>query len=326
MKKKWQDLSVLIVGCGSIGIRHIEVLYSLEVKNISIFDNDNEKINILLKKFPKLKAYKSFEEGLIEKPDTVFILTPTKMHIAMIIKALKAGCHVFTEKPLSDSMDRSDELLRVMDQTRKKVMVGHCFRYHKGLLKVKKLIGAEHIGRLVSIRALMGEHLPLIRPDYKNMYLAKYSGAFELMHDIDLAIWYADKPIKKVKALYGTYSDIGVTSPDTVEILIDFENKCMANIHLDFFQIPRRRHIELMGTNGVIIVEFGSWDEYTVSVYRKEIGKWEITKGVTKRNDMFMDEDKEFLVAVAEDKPMLCDVPEALKVVQVIESSKNLPA
>ena len=95
MKKKWQDLSVLIVGCGSIGKRHIEVLSSLKVKDISIFDNDNEKINILLEKFPKLKAYKSFEEGLIKKPDTVFILTPTKMHMAMIIKALKAGCHVF---------------------------------------------------------------------------------------------------------------------------------------------------------------------------------------------------------------------------------------
>ncbi|MHB8277078.1 MAG: hypothetical protein ACYDIA_05440 [Candidatus Humimicrobiaceae bacterium] len=39
-----------------------------------------------------------------------------------------------------------------------------------------------------------------------------------------------------------------------------FENRCMATVPLDFFQSPRRRQIEIIGTGGVAIVEFASWD------------------------------------------------------------------
>src|SRR5205085_7137903 len=135
-------------------------------------------------------------------------------------------------------------------------MVGLCFRYHKGLREVKQLLCDGAIGRLVSIRALMGEHLPDVRPDYRTLFSAQYSGAFDLMHDIDLALWFANQPVREVKAIYGSYSDMGIQAPDLVEILIDFEDRCLASVHLDFFQRPRRRQIELIGVAGVIAVEF----------------------------------------------------------------------
>ena len=49
----------------------------------------------------------------------------------------------------------------LVSQSGKKMMVGLCFRYHDGLRKAKKFLEDGRIGRLVSVRALMGEHLPL---------------------------------------------------------------------------------------------------------------------------------------------------------------------
>jgi predicted dehydrogenase len=317
------DLSIFIVGCGSIGRRHTEVLKSLGIRDIRIYDNDFKKMEALLVEFPDIKCCDTFEDGLKEKPDAVFILTPTKLHLEMIKKSVQNGCNVFCEKPVSDSTEGMDELINISKEAKVKVMVGHCFRYHKGLLDIKKMLDSGKIGRLVSIRALMGENLPTVRPDYKTLYSSKYSGVFELIHDIDLAIWYADKPIEKIKAIYGNYSDIGIKAPDVAEISISFADRCIASIHLDFFQIPRRRYLELMGTDGTIIIEFGSWDKYNISIFEKEKNCWSNTQCNAKRNDMFVDEDFEFLDAIINDKPVNLDIKEAMKVVEVLEIIRN---
>ena len=267
----------------------------------------------------------SYEAGLAQQPDAVFILTPPKLHIPQAMDAAKAGCHVFLEKPLSDTLEGVDQLNALAQQTNKKIMVGLCFRYHEGLAQAKKILDSGQIGRLVSVRALFGEHMPDVRPDYKNLFSAKYSGAFDCMHDVDLALWYADQPITAVNSLYGTYSDIGIEAPDIAEILVGFEDRCIASIHLDFFQRPRRRQMELVGTQGVIIVEFASWDNYTLAVYQASTGIWETRTDSTERDDMFRAEDREFLKAVAEEKPIVSTTEEASKSLSVILKAQKQP-
>ena len=322
MGKNWKNLKVLIVGCGSIGRRHARVLTSLGVTDIMAFDNNQEQFELLKKELPNVKLMSTFETGL-EEADAAFILTPTKLHISMAIQAVEAGCHVFIEKPLSINMDGVVELEKLADEKGKKIMVGFCFRYHEGVLRAKKMLDMGRIGRLVSIRALMGEHFPEIHPEYKSLYYAKYSGAFELMHDLDLAIWFAGQPVKNVYSVFGSYSDIGIEAPDIVEFLLGFEDRCTATVHLDFFQSPRRRFTELIGTKGVIIIEFASWDEYTLSVYNTEKRIWESETNKTVRDDMFRDEDYEFLESVVLNKPIICNIQEGCKSLRVIEAAKK---
>lgn len=317
-KKRFQDMKLLIAGCGSIGKRHAGVLSSLGVTDMIAYDPVESQLQSLIKEIPGIKPCSSFEDGLRQSPDAVFVLNPTKLHVPAAIQAINANCHVFIEKPLSDSLDQVDELSRLSVEKNKKVMVGFCFRYHEGLLRAKNIIRSGKIGRIVSVRALMGEHFPEIRPDYKNTYYVKYSGAFELIHDLDLAIWFADQNVKRAFGVYGAFCDIGFEAPDTVELLLEFEDRCAATVHLDFFQRPRRRTIELIGTNGVITVEFASWDEYTLSVYDTGKRAWESSTEKTARNDMFRDEDREFLQAISEDKPILCSIEEARKSLEVV--------
>jgi predicted dehydrogenase len=323
MVKTWSEPSILIAGCGSIGKRHARVLQGMGVKDIRACDPLPVQRQSLLAETPSVTMYESYEAGLEDAPDTVLICTPPKLHIPMAMQAIRAGCHVLCEKPLSDTPEGIDDLAALAAEADKKVMVALCFRYHEGLVRAKRYLDSGRVGRLVCVRALMGEHLPEVRPDYRDLFSSQYLGAFDLSHEIDLAIWYAGKPVRQVQALSGSYSDIDIQAPDVVELLIDFENRCMASVHLDFFQRPRRRQTELIGTQGVIIVEFARWERCTVSVYEAAKGTWEHQELVTERDDMFRAEDREFLSAIAEDQPIRYDIAEARKSVEVVATARH---
>jgi len=76
--------------------------------------------------------------------------------------------------------------------------------------------------------------------------------------------------------------------------------------------------LELICTEGVIIVDFASWDACRISVYRRDEGKWKHDDITTDRDDMFRDEDRQFLQAVAKDKLIACTVDEARKSLEVV--------
>lgn len=313
----YRDLKLAVAGCGSIGKRHIRILRSMGVKQITAFDTDRELLKAVQQADEGIKIAESYNKLLSDDTDAVFILTPTRFHVEMACEALRRGIHTFIEKPLSVDMEGVDSLIKLRDQTKLKVMVGFCFRYHEGLLKAKEILDKGTIGRLVSIRAMVGEHLPSVRPDYLQTYYVKYSGAFEMVHDLDLAIWYAGQNIKNSYSVFGAYTDLGFQSPDNVELLIEFEDRLAASVHLDFYQRPRRRVTELIGTEGTILIDFSSWDSYVIYIGNAK-GEWENIKGVTRRDDMFVAEDTEFLEAVANDLPIKCTLEEACKSLSVV--------
>lgn len=320
------DLKILIAGCGSIGKRHGQVLWEMGVHNMTACDPSEQQRVSIKNLLPGISVTTDYEAALkAEKYDAVFILTPTAMHLDMAAKALEAGCHVFIEKPLASTQNGVQELKEIAEKKGLCIMVGFCFRYHEVLCKAKELLDEGLIGRLVNIRAFMGEPFAEIQPNYMNMYYSKYSGAFELVHDLDLAIWFANQEIEDVKAVYGSFSDMGMESPDSIEMLLKFKNRLAANVHLDFYHHPRQRQIELMGVDGTITVEFASWDKATLSWYNTDTRKWNVCEYQTARNDMFRDEDLEFLRAITEGREITCTVDEALKSLRVVEQIYKAP-
>jgi predicted dehydrogenase len=312
------SLSVLIAGCGSIGRRHARVLRSIGMQDIRICDPDSDQRKALTSEGPVSRKYADFESALRDEPDTVLICTPPELHIPMAIQALNSGAHVLSEKPLSDSLAGVEELEAAIKRSGKVFSVAFCFRHHEGLTLARKHLQEGRIGRLVSLRLCMGEHLPEVRPDYKKLFTLKRGGAFDLTHEIDLACWFADQPFTEVRSLQGACSDLGFSAPDLVELIIGFSDRCIASVHLDLFSLPRRRVTELLGTTGSITVEFASWDRCTVSVYEQKNGEWKREELATERDEMFRREDREFLQAVVSDTPVSCPLSEAVKSQKII--------
>ena len=326
VSKNYLDLNLLIVGCGSIGKRHAQVLWELGMRNMTACDPSEAQRESMKELLPEIEVTDNYETALQSgKFDAVFILTPTAMHLDMATKALHANCHVFLEKPLANTTVGVAELQQLAKEKNRLVMVGFCFRYHEVLRMAKDLLDAGTVGRLVNVRAFMGEPFAEIQPRYMEMYYSKYSGAFELVHDLDLAIWYAGQEIEEVHAVYGSFSDMGMESPDSIEMLLRFKDRLAANVHLDFYQHPRRRQIELMGVKGTITVEFASWDRAVLSWYNTDTREWTREEYATARNDMFRDEDEEFLLAIMGERELTCTVDEALKSLSAVEQVYQIP-
>ncbi len=318
-----KKLSALVIGFGSIGRRHTRILRELGLTDIRVCDPLPEMRARARDEFGIEQVYESCEDGLSAKPDTVFICSPTALHVEQAIQAVRAGADVFIEKPLSISLDRMDELDSLAKELGRTVMVGHCFRFHEGLRKTKGWLTEGRIGRLLSIRAVMGEYIPKVMPNYQGMYISQYSGVYELMHDIDLALWFADKRPVRVFGIDGSFSDVGMKSPDMVEMLIEFENRCLANVHLDFFERARHRQTELLGTEGTIIVEFASWDKCNLSLYDAESDAWRHEELKTDRDDMFRDEDRVFLQAVVSRSAVPVDLAAGKLAVEVMLAAQE---
>lgn len=323
MTEKWQRFSALVVGFGSIGRRHARVLKEIGLSDIRVCEVSSDARRAACEDFGIPSTCETLEQGLADKPDTVFLCSPTALHISQAITAIEAGADVFTEKPLSTDLEGIEALSHLARERGRVVMVGHCFRFHDGLLRAKKMLEEGRIGRLVSARCAVGEYIPEVMPNYRNMYISQYSGVYELMHDIDLALWYADRKPASVIAIDGTFGDAEMKSPDLVEMAIRFEDRCVASIHLDFVQRARHRLTELLGTDGTIRIEFAKWDECTVSLYEASARQWTHQVIRTDRDDMFRDENRAFLSAVENRSAAPVDIATGAMVVRVMLAAQE---
>ena len=319
----WQKLSALIVGCGSIGRRHGRVLRQLGLGDVRVCDPSQEMRDFAAERLSVAKAYEHLPEALADEPNAVFICTPTALHVEQAIESLNAGADVFIEKPLSTCFDRMDELEALASTGHKVVTVGHCFRFHEGLRKAKHWLKEGRIGRLASIRAVIGEYIPEVMPNYRNMYISEYSGAYELMHEIDLALWFAEQQPVRVMGIDGNFSDVHMKSPDAAELIVEFKDRCLASVHLDFFQRARHRQTELFGTNGTILIEFASWDKCGLFLYEAEAGAWHYERVDTDRDDMFREMDRLFLQAIASRSAAPVSLEDGKLAVQIVLASQE---
>jgi D-apiose dehydrogenase len=92
---------------------------------------------------------------LIEKtrPDVVSVCTPPALHREHAILALRAGCHVFCEKPLAVELEQADEIIEVSEETKRLVVVNNQFPYMKIHSTAKRWIGTPEFGQLLYLHA-----------------------------------------------------------------------------------------------------------------------------------------------------------------------------
>jgi predicted dehydrogenase len=102
----------------------------------------------------KAKAYKDYHELLADKSiDAVYIMTPEHLHHDMAIAALKAGKHVYVEKPLAHTIEEGFDIVKQWQQSKKIVQVGTQNRSSSLYKKAKELIQQGMVGDVHFVRA-----------------------------------------------------------------------------------------------------------------------------------------------------------------------------
>lgn len=315
-------MKYLIAGFGSIGRRHFRNLLALGEHEIVIYHTGHSTIpDEEISGFP---VESDLRAALAHQPGAVIICNPTSMHMEVAIPAAQAGCHMLIEKPISHSLARIDELKEAVQHNHCRVLVGFQFRFHPGLVQVKKLLEDNAIGQPNSARAHWGEYLPAWHPweDYKQGYAARpeLGGGvvLTLSHPLDYLRWL----LGEVESLSAFTSHNGLNLPveDSAEISLSFQNGCLGSVHLDYIQRPASHTLELIGTAGSL--------------------RWDNADGVTRlalingsqnavslqeffppegfeRNMMFLDELRHFRDVLTQTSEPICTLQDGIKALKL---------
>jgi predicted dehydrogenase len=123
---------VLVVGCGNMGASHATAYHNMEGFQIcGIVSTGKSKEVLNTKLGGGYDLYSNYEEALGKtKPDAVCISTYPDTHESFAVKAFEAGCHVFIEKPVADSVTGAERVVAAAVKANKKLVVGYILRHH----------------------------------------------------------------------------------------------------------------------------------------------------------------------------------------------------
>ena len=177
MKNNYNNLRGLIIGCGSIGERHLHNIKKIGIKDIGILDVNKTRVNNLSKKYSVKKFY-DLDSALSFKADFSIICTFPESHISIANSCINSGSHIFIEKPLSTNLKGVIPMLKKAKTKKLKVAVGYNLRFDKGINLLKQKLQRKEIGRPLSILIKFGHNIKFWRPgtNYRNHYILKKGG------------------------------------------------------------------------------------------------------------------------------------------------------
>jgi predicted dehydrogenase len=136
-----KNIKVLVVGCGNMGASHATAYHNLDGFEIcGIVSTGNSKVVLNEKLGGGYPLYSDYYEALeATSPDAVCISTYPDTHEEFAIKAFEAGCHVFIEKPLADTVEGAERVAQAAKKSGKKLVVGYILRYHPSWVRFIEL-------------------------------------------------------------------------------------------------------------------------------------------------------------------------------------------
>lgn len=195
-----QSLGAAMIGVGNRGAHVMRsVLEQPGVKVVALCDIKPDRLDkaasVAARDNPK--TYKDWRGVIADRNvQAVHISTPCDLHVEMAIAALKAGKHVYCEKPVGITPESIAELLRVAKASNKVFVVGQQMRSSKKIATVVQRIREGICGKVVMIKAQRhtNDDLPHDSPSSDWFFDAKRSGDVIVemaVHNLDACNWIA---------------------------------------------------------------------------------------------------------------------------------------
>jgi predicted dehydrogenase len=312
-------MRALVVGCGSIGRRHIGNLIQLaNIDNILIFTKNKHCLDDF-EDNDRIKIVSSLESI---STDFAIIANETYKHIDTAIFLANRGIDLFIEKPVSHNLERVNVLEEIIKKNKKlKVFVGYNLRFLGALKYLKKQLSLKVIGDLYFAKIEVGQYLPSWRPDkdYRNCYSSyKEKGggvALDLSHEIDyMRYLFGDPCVWKV--LKTKVSQLEIDSEDMFDGIYQFSDKFVCTVHMDYLQRDKKREIRIVGSKGTIICDFiGKYIKSEVNGDEALINN----ESMFDINETYVDQLKHFISAREEKRKPDITLSDGIKVLELLE-------
>lgn len=233
-------LKIGVLGAGHLGKIHLRLLNQSEkYELVGFYDPNAENAQKVSEEF----GYRKFDtiEELVENVEVVDIVTPTLSHYDCAVMAIQKGKHIFLEKPISNTVEEAEEIIRLSKEYNVKGQVGHVERFNPAFKAVKEKIKNPmfiETHRLAEFNP-RGTDVPVV---------------LDLMiHDIDAILSVVKSKVKDVHA-----SGVSVISdsPDIANARIEFENGCVANVTSSRISMKNMRKARFFQKDAYISVDY----------------------------------------------------------------------
>lgn len=261
MNKDKKILNLALIGCGNIGFKRISNLpkcYSFK----GCFDINIQKATELCKTFGGI-VFESYEKILENRyVDVVVISTTHNAFYEICMKCIQSNKHVFLEKPGGKSLHELEQISFASKKQNVKIGIGFNHRFHRSIMKAKKIINDNEIGDLMFMRARYGHGG---RKNYNKEWraLPELSGGGELIdqgsHLIDLTRHFLGE-IKSQKSMVKTYFwDMKVD--DNAFMILETNLNKTSFLHVSCTEWKNTFSLEIYGKKGKIDI-FGLGGSY----------------------------------------------------------------
>jgi predicted dehydrogenase len=317
---------VLVVGTGSVGLRHARNLHSLGC-DVSCVDPREDRLEQAATELSLKNQFTNLEVALqsAEHLTGVAVCSPPKFHVEQSVLALDAGLPVLLEKPVSPDLSSCRRLHNRL-RNGGKLLLGYTYRWWGPVRRLKDLVDANTIGALRHARFFMSAHLADWHPwePYQSFFMASRElGGGALLdesHFIDLMLWFFGRP-ERVFARVEKISDLEITTDDFVEISAAYPSGLRVSIHLDLIGRPHEKQIVIVGEKGTLQCLF---DPNAVRIADSPEPRWQTESFSVERNDMFLGVAREFLELMQGTCfHSTCTIVDGLKVLEVIAACRE---
>ncbi len=213
---------------------------------VAVADTRPERRALVQSRYPAVDTTDDYRE-LLNDPniDAIAIATPVSSHFPIALEALRAGKHVWVEKPLTT---RSDEAARLIDEAARRRLVlhvDHTFVYSGAVRKIHDLVSSGSIGRVYyydSVRVNLG----LFQRDVNVMWdLA--------VHDLSIMDYVL--PVQPRAVSVTGVGHITGEPEDIAYLTLFFDDSTIAHVHVNWLAPVKVRRTLIGGSSKMIVYD-----------------------------------------------------------------------
>ncbi len=331
--KKSEPYKAGIVGYGYMGQIRKRILEG--IPNISISAICDEKTDLISDLDKKgINLFNSYKDLIHSGVDMVFVCTPNAVSPEIVIESLKAGKHVFCEKPPGRNLE---DITKMIEEEKKhphlKLMFGFNHRYHPGIIEAKKIVESKKFGNILFIKGAYG------KSGGRN-YLSSWRNIKEISGGgilIDQGIHMLDL----FRYFCGDFNDIsGYLSKmywktdveDNAFIFLRNKKGQVATLHSSATLWKHSFKMEIFLSDAYLIVsgllsKTGSYGRETLTIGRRQFEDESFALGNPREEMIYFDQDlswttevESFIKAIREEKIVENSTSEdAFKVMEIID-------
>ncbi len=229
-----------IIGVGHFGKYHIKAIKEIPGYKLAGFYDIDEVTSKFVEQEYGVRSYPSYE-SLLADVDVIDIVVPTVSHFECAVEAIRKQKHLFIEKPVTNSLEDAETLLKLAEEASVKVQVGHIERFNPAFLSAVPYILNPMFIEIHRLQPFTNRSTDV-------------SVILNLMiHDIDIVLSTVNSNLKKISA---SGVKVVTRTPDLANARLEFDNGCVANITASRISLTNIRRSRFFQKDTSITVDF----------------------------------------------------------------------